>query len=42
MSTDCELKFDTDSLRRVHTQEPAYAGEPWGGTEGMYPESDTL
>jgi predicted nucleotidyltransferase len=29
-------KSDIDSLRRVHT--PA----PWGGTEGMYPESDTL
>ncbi|MDR2757742.1 MAG: nucleotidyltransferase domain-containing protein [Spirochaetaceae bacterium] len=27
---------DFDSLRRVHT--PA----PWGGTKGMYPESDTL
>jgi hypothetical protein len=31
-----------DSLRRVHTQEPAHAGEPWGGTKGMDPESDTL
>ncbi|MFP3091451.1 hypothetical protein LQZ21_14120 [Treponema sp. TIM-1] len=31
-----------DSLRRVHTQEPAYAGEPWGGTKGMDPESNTL
>jgi sugar phosphate isomerase/epimerase len=31
-----------DSLRRVHTQEPALAGEPWGGTKGMDPESNTL
>jgi hypothetical protein len=31
-----------DCLRRVHTQEPAYAGEPWGETKGMYPESNTL
>jgi hypothetical protein len=27
---------ELDSLRRVHT--PA----PWGGTKGMYPESNTL
>jgi phosphotransferase system HPr (HPr) family protein len=31
-----------DSLRRVHTQEPAFAEEPWGGTRGMDPESNTL
>jgi MoaA/NifB/PqqE/SkfB family radical SAM enzyme len=31
-----------DSLRRVHTQEPACAGEPWGVTKGMYPESKYL
>jgi hypothetical protein len=31
-----------DSLRRVHTQVTAYAGEPWGGTEGMDPESNAL
>jgi NitT/TauT family transport system ATP-binding protein len=32
----------TDLLRRVHAQEPACAGAPWGGTEGLYPESNTL
>jgi cell division protein FtsB len=31
-----------DLLRKVHTQEPAFAGEPWGGTKGMDPESNTL
>jgi hypothetical protein len=36
-----------DSLRRVHAQEPAHGepkvrGDPWGGTKGMDPESDTL
>jgi DNA helicase-2/ATP-dependent DNA helicase PcrA len=33
---DADTAFQDDSLRRVHT--PA----PWGGTKGMYPESDTL
>jgi hypothetical protein len=32
-----------DSLRRVHTPRTRLsAGEPWGGTKGMYPESNTL
>jgi hypothetical protein len=31
-----------DCLRRVHTQDPACAGEACGGTKDMYPESNTL
>jgi putative DNA modification/repair radical SAM protein len=31
-----------DSVRGVHTQEPVNAGEPWGGTKGMDPESNTF
>jgi hypothetical protein len=31
-----------DCMRRVHTQELATRGSPWGETEGMYPETNTL
>jgi phosphoribosylanthranilate isomerase len=44
---DHALCAAADSLRRVHTQEPACGepsvrGEPWGGTKGLDPKSNIL